>query len=437
MIPIARTAIVFFVLLNQFLPQYAFGQNKKNEDPNAQQEVGQQDDVTLKIETNLVSIPVIVNTRNGNYVPDMQKEEFTVLEDEVKQEIAFFATITQPFHVILMLDTSASTEEKLGLIQQSAISFVEQLQSADRVKVISFDDEIRDLNEFTSDQVQLRRAIQKTKPGKGTRLYDAVHLAFNLLKPIKGRKAIVIFTDGVDYRSDTHRYFHNIRSLEESDVIVYPIRYDTREETERLARRQAQGPRIDPGTVLGGGDSSGSGGNSSPRGTTGTTFPGGSIPFPGGSTGGRGGIGGLPVPPVIISRRRSDPRDSRYPDRRDPEIGYPDRRDDPSDPKLPPTQPTGEDSISSMLDLLYKTADAYLKDLATKSGGKLVRVDTLMLLPSAFKEIAAELRTQYSIGYYPTNPVSKGGYRKIKVRTSRKGTVVRTRPGYVVTKSAG
>ena len=99
-----------------------------------------------------------------------------------------------------------------------------------------------------------------------------------------------------------------------------------------------------------------------------------------------------------------------------------------------PSDPTREDSLDRLLDTLYKTADGYLEDIARVSGGRLVRADTLAALPTAFKEIAAELRTQYSIGYYPTTPVAKGGYRKIKVRTTRKNAVVRARPGYTAVK---
>jgi VWFA-related protein len=84
-----------------------------------------------------------------------------------------------------------------------------------------------------------------------------------------------------------------------------------------------------------------------------------------------------------------------------------------------------------MLDLAYATADSYLLALEQKSGGKLLRADTLRDLPAAFARIAAELRTQYSIGYYPTNKAHDGKYRKIKVSTSRKDTAIRSRPGYI------
>ena len=83
-----------------------------------------------------------------------------------------------------------------------------------------------------------------------------------------------------------------------------------------------------------------------------------------------------------------------------------------------------------MLDLLYSKADTYLKALADKSGGRLQRADKLDSLPTAFANIAAELRTQYLLGYYPSNAAHDGSYRKIKVSTSRKNVVVRARPGY-------
>src|SRR5262249_44301383 len=100
---------------------------------------------TVKTDTDLVTVPVIATDRNGVYVADLRQEEFAIAEDGVAQEISFFGTVSQPFHVVLMLDTSASTREKLRLIQQAASAFVDQLQPQDRVKVISFDDEVRDL----------------------------------------------------------------------------------------------------------------------------------------------------------------------------------------------------------------------------------------------------------------------------------------------------
>src|SRR4029078_4341223 len=93
---------------------------------------------TLKIDTDLVTVPLIATDRTGMYVTDLRKEEFTITEDDVAQEIAFFGKVAAPFHVVLLLDTSSSTRDKLKEIQRAANAFVDQLQPADRVKVISF-----------------------------------------------------------------------------------------------------------------------------------------------------------------------------------------------------------------------------------------------------------------------------------------------------------
>jgi VWFA-related protein len=89
-----------------------------------------------------------------------------------------------------------------------------------------------------------------------------------------------------------------------------------------------------------------------------------------------------------------------------------------------------------MLDLAYLKADEYLRNLAEKSGGKLVRADVLSSLPDAFAKIAAELRTQYLLGYYPMKKERDEQYRKIKVTTSRKDVAVRARPGYLASSRA-
>ncbi len=380
----------------------------------------QQDVESVKVDTNLVAVPVIASDRNNIYVPDMRQEDFTIEEDGVKQEVVFFASTTQPFHVVLMLDTSASTQDKLGQIQRAATAFVNELQPADRVKLISFDDQIIDYGKFTNDREALRSSINRMRPGKGTKLYDAMALAIDSLRRIEGRKAIVIFTDGVDWYSDHKSIDDNRRELEEAGIIVYPIRYDTRDEVERMVRQQQrEGRSVDLATILGGG-----GGST----TTPTTFPGGSIPLPpGAGGGGTPKIGPVPIPPILIPRR-DDPNNPNDPNRVPSNDPFPVPRNDPT------TTGTGsggiDPNIDAMLDMAYATADGYLRDLALITGGKLHRADTLGSLPAAFANIAAELRTQYSLGYYPTNTARDGKFRKLKVRTTRKDVIVRARPGY-------
>jgi VWFA-related protein len=385
----------------------------KSEEPEGQEgesNSNQQDVETVKIETNLVTVPVIVSDHSDRYIADLKQEEFTVYEDGVKQEISFFETVTTPFHVVLLLDTSASTQEKLGQIQQAAIAFTKQLQTEDRVKVVSFDDQIRDLCDFTSDRAVLQWAIRGTRAGQGTKLYDAMRVGLNALHRIKGRKAIVIFTDGVDSYSDRETYDRNVRMIEEAGIIIYPIRYDTREELERMMRQQQQSGRvIDLATILGGRPNKG--------GTTPPTFPGGSqTPVPTGIPGGGTGLPGGVV--ITTDSKTSRDRDDRYPPGN-------------NDPTQPSRKPDVNDPVSIELEMLYKTADAYLNEIAVKSGGQLYRADTLTYLPRAFAQIAAELRTQYALGYYPAKATARDGkYHKIKVSTTRRSVSLRARPGY-------
>ena len=384
-----------------------------------------QDIETLKIDTNLVTVPVIASSRTGLYIGDLKKEEFKVSEDGVPQEIAFLGSIKTPFHVVLLLDTSNSTEEKLPAIQRAAIEFLDQLGPNDKVKVISFDGELHDWNDFTSDKTILRNAISQTRKGNNTRVYDAVQLALDMLRPIQQRKAIVIFTDGMDWHSDSSTFDSTIHDLDESGVIVYPIRFDTRAESERIARQQDEatnGVGLPTSTII----------RTPPAGTTPTTFPSDEpIPVPDQRR------RSVPMidPSVIFGRRNPNPR----PPTGSPTDPFPDtrpRNDSPwPDPSRNPsptgrTDPAKQDSITLMLDGLYFTADSYLKELADRSGGQVYRADTVLLLPRAFSAIAAELRTQYLLGYYPSNKNQDGSYRKIQVKTTRKDIAIRARPGY-------
>lgn len=182
----------------------------------------------IKVDTSLVTVPVNVADRNGKYVPNLRREDFRIFEDGVEQRIAYFATVDQPFTVALVLDTSRSTNFRLEDIQDAAISFVNQLKPEDRVMVIAFDDSINVLAQPTNDRTELTRAIRRTHTGGGTRLYDTVDLVINKhLKNISGRKAVVLFTDGVDTTSHRASYDSTLRDAEELDALIYPVAYDT------------------------------------------------------------------------------------------------------------------------------------------------------------------------------------------------------------------
>ncbi len=182
----------------------------------------------IKVETTLVTLPVSVTDRNGRYIPNLRKEDFRLWEDGVEQQVAFFNAVDKPFSVVLMIDTSGSTRFRLEDIQNAAITFVNQLRRDDKVMVVSFDNEVQVLSEFTTDRYRLRDAIMRTETGDSTRLYDAVDLVINdRLSRIDGRKAVVLFTDGVDTTSRHASYESNMRDAEELDALIYPVQYDT------------------------------------------------------------------------------------------------------------------------------------------------------------------------------------------------------------------
>ncbi|HKP45147.1 MAG TPA: VWA domain-containing protein [Pyrinomonadaceae bacterium] len=182
----------------------------------------------IKVNTTLVTLPVSVMDRDGRYVPNLRKEDFRLWENGVEQQVAFFSSVDKPFSVVLMIDTSGSTRFRLEDIQDAAIAFTNQLRADDRVMVVSFDDQVHVLSEFTSDRGRLRDAIRRTRTGDGTKLYDAVDLVMNQrLNTISGRKAIVLFTDGVDTTSSHASYASNMRDAEELDALIYPVQYDT------------------------------------------------------------------------------------------------------------------------------------------------------------------------------------------------------------------
>jgi len=172
---------------------------------------------------------VSVVDRQGRFVPNLRREDFKVFDNGVEQPIAYFEPTEKPFTVALVLDTSASTRFHLWQIKEAAINFAKQLRPQDRVLVVTFSDEVLLLTEATNDQNVINAVIEvNANPGSSTRLYDAVNLVIaERLDKIQGRKAIVLFTDGVDTSSHMATYQSTLREAEELDALIYPIQYDT------------------------------------------------------------------------------------------------------------------------------------------------------------------------------------------------------------------
>jgi len=182
----------------------------------------------VRITASLVSVPVSIIDRQGKYVVDLQPKDFRIYEDGVEQLITHFSNIDQPFSVVLLMDTSGSTAFFLGQMKGAAKSFVEQLRPADTVQPVYFHGEIKPVTpKSINDPNLLSAAIDQISSGPlnmGTRLYDAVDFALSVLRPVSGRKAVILFTDGENtWGKATMK--STLHDAEESDVVIYTLQY--------------------------------------------------------------------------------------------------------------------------------------------------------------------------------------------------------------------
>jgi Ca-activated chloride channel homolog len=233
------------------------------------------DDDVIRVETNIVTMPVSVLDRDGRFVAGLRRTDFQIFENGVQQEIGYFESIEQPFTVVLMIDVSPSTAFRIEEIQDAAVTFIGQLRENDRVMIVAFDQRVQVLTRPTNDRAELRNALRRLRIGNGTSLYVAVDQVIKReLATIQGRKAIVLFTDGVDTTSRRATYESSIKEAEESEALIYPIRYDTLR--DGWSGNPGQRPTQRSGGL---------------GGILGTILSGGTITMGGGSGGRGGGLG--------------------------------------------------------------------------------------------------------------------------------------------------
>jgi Ca-activated chloride channel family protein len=156
----------------------------------------------------LVSLNVTVTEGIGKYVTDLGAEDFNVFEDGVKQDVTFFTRTNLPIALALLIDTSASMENKLPTAQEAAVGFAKRLRQQDLAEVVDFDSRVVVLQSFSNSAAELEQAIRKTSAGGSTSLYNAVYIALKDLKKIVAkstdeirRQAIVVLSDGEDTSS--------------------------------------------------------------------------------------------------------------------------------------------------------------------------------------------------------------------------------------------
>ena len=156
----------------------------------------------------VVSLNVTVVNGAAQYLTDLEQSEFSVFEDGVKQDIVFFTRRPQPIALSLLLDSSASMEDKLDTLQVAAINFVRRLKPNDLAQVIDFDSRVLIRQPFTSKQSELDTAIRQAVSGGSTSLHNAIYISLKELGKIRAqneedvrRQALIVFSDGEDTSS--------------------------------------------------------------------------------------------------------------------------------------------------------------------------------------------------------------------------------------------
>jgi VWFA-related protein len=358
-----------------------------------QEEKQQQDPQTsIKIPTGLVTVPVIVTDRYGRFVTGLNRTQFTVREEGAPQKIEEFSSTEAPFSVALLIDTSRSTHNKLDRIRKAAETFIKQLLPNDRIMVVSFDDKVRFVCDFTSDHAELKRAVKSLESRYATSLYDAIHLTINeKMSRIQGRKAIVVLTDGVDTASKQATYESAVELAASAGIITYTVQYETRNDG---------GPVMKPRDLPGIGNS-----------------------FAPGS--------GLRWQDAPQQKPKPESEESKSETEGKSPINITRPKEDTplSTPGSLPSSRVNSQRQQPIRDRYLIAAD-FLRTLAAQSGGLPFRAETIENTSYAFQLIANELHNQYTLTYISTNELRDGNYRAIAVGVNNSDLVVRARRFY-------
>jgi Ca-activated chloride channel family protein len=308
----------------------------------------QEPDDVVTTETSLVQLNVGVVDPRGRAVTSLSRNDFSVYEDGVKQQILHFEPTDAPFSLVLLLDTSGSTVNFRQQFKSAAWRFLDALAPEDRVAVVQFNAKVKGLSGFSTDRKKTAYAIQIADGAGETHLYEALNYALKELdkEGKQRRKAIVVMTDGLDTLQ---------RNLDRKML--------GKAQTDAEAIAAIDGKASSAlNAVLTAADRQGV-----------SIFP---LALPSGDP------KRLPLPDPVI---------------------------------------TG----------IYSAARTRLQNLADRTGGRLNEIQRLDQMARLYAEVAAELRTLYTVAYQPPGDRSRNGkWHEIKIEVGQPELIVRTRPGY-------
>ncbi len=333
-------------------------------------------ELTFAVAARTVRVPVSVLDAKGQPVLGLHDTDFKISEDGKRQGVSFFSGERRPLRLALALDVSRSMENKIRQVEEALRHFIDLLEPADEILVMTFGDRLRVVQDFTSDRERVARVLDNLEVGGGTALYDAAYESIQRVATGAAEsKAVVLVTDGVDTASAIA--FDELREFaRRKEVPVFSIGLDSGGVIERLFPPP---PRRDPGGGRPGWPGPGPG--SGP----GRGWPGGGgrVGVPGSGHGGGGG--GFPGP-----RRGFDEK-----------------------PLLELADDTGGRA-------------EIVRGLQHYSPGD--EVPGQDRLKQAVESIAMTLRHRYLLGYEP--PDGKRGWREIEVEVTKRDTIPHARKGY-------
>ena len=335
-------------------------------------------DEPIRLKTDLVTVTTSVNGANAGSIKSLKADDFAIYEDGVKQRISHFAATEEPFTLLLLLDISGSTRDDIALIKRAARNFLGELRFDDRVGVIVFGGEVEMIAEFTDPRAQVSSAIDgiATVEGEdGHRFTDKTGTSFYDALYLAVEESPLKQVEGRKAIICMSDGVDSTSKMKFSDIAPLAEKSDASVyflelNTEEATLQGLLKPRIDPGYV-----------NFSPS------------------------------------------QIARYYAEHDPD----------SLQRFRPRETLSPDTIREINAGLYKLSRRELRTLGERTGGRVYPVKSLSDLAGVYKQIGDELRSQYSIGYYPSNRARDGRWRSIKVETRARGATVRARSGYWAT----
>lgn len=341
------------------------------------------EDEEITVDTQFVEVPIVVTDKSGKPILTLNKNNFVIYEDGKKQEVTDFLTTAAPFEVAILLDTSGSTRSDLALIQRAAENFIASLRPGDRVAIVSFKSVVEDnrafaepeiLSELTDDRTKLKDALSRVKTSNGTPYYDAL---LEISEKI--------------FKDKPKNEFQGRRALVAlTDGVDSVSSSDFSEASEMFSERGIVSYFIQVNT--------------------------------------RDFFEENLLGDCQIAMRLSGAQIRRY-----YKIVYGSRNGE----RVSNFCQLGDFERLDISKRLYGLADIEMNSMSKTSGGKVFPVGELSEARIAFKKVANEIGTKYSIGYYPSNEKRDGTYRKIKVEL--KGVpadvTVQSREGYTAPKN--